>query len=216
MSININDVIFGVEKNLQDNIDAQQQQLDHIKNAYEQAEQFLLTGEYSELSEKEDILKEVMKSIKNTKGLIKTNEADISHIINSINALKKVSTGVEGGITNQLQKNIDNIKSVNKEHNDKLKNANLFLEPLLSLELICPSCGNGSNNEVSNCHCCGGLGIVNVATVLKQENLLEVEFNTNVYPTENIYQNQQYSSYLNESIGYTDQSKSEKYIISKK
>lgn len=217
MNININDVIFSVEKNLQDNIDAQQRQLDHIKNSIEQAEQFLLTGDYSEISEKDDILKEVMKSIKGIKEKIKVNDTDISCIINSINALKKVSAGVEGGIIEQLQRNIENIKSTNKQHNQRLKDAQLFLEPLLSLELLCPSCGNGANREVSNCRFCGGLGVVNIATLLKQENLLEIDFTTNVYPTENMYQNQQYPSYMGEGIDYQNQQiKTEKFVIKSK
>lgn len=198
MNINTNEVIENIELALQASINEQQKQLDLIKNSVSKAEEFITESDCldgTSTDEKGDVLKEVMKTLKRIKTQISTGETDINYINTSIKSLEKVNAGINDTVIEQLQKNITEIKEKNQTYRNRIKKANDFLMKLLALEIICPNCGNGNLSETTNCRVCGGVGYINIANILKQENLLEVDAPIYTSEPNNLYMQDNMNNY---------------------
>lgn len=219
-NLNTNEIISSIENTLQKTIDLQQQQLDNIKSSFEKAKQFLLENNKSEITEDDDIIIEVMNSLKEIKENISSNEKDIKNIKNSIKSLESLSNAIDDSITKQLENKIEGISKNNEMFTSKLKDAKTFLDILLSLEIVCPSC-DGSKNSINNCSFCRGRGVVNISKILENQKLLDEDFispipNTynNQYQSNNDYNTQNYNQNVNNPR--LNNSPSTKFVINKK
>lgn len=170
--INTNNIISNIESNLEKSISLQQQQLDNIKSSFEKAQNFLLENDYSELNEEDDIIIEVIKCLKRIKEQINSNDKDIGSIMKSIKSLESLSNSIDKSITKQLEDKISSIKQNSENYSSKLKEAKLFLDILLSLEILCPAC-NGTTKQNGRCSYCDNSGVINISTILEKEKILE-------------------------------------------
>lgn len=179
-----NEIIQGVKNDIQETINNEQKKLDNINDCYEQAEKFLLDNGFSEINEDDDILVEVMKCIKEMKNQIKVNTLDITNINQSINSLNNLNNKIDVTILKTLKDKIVNIEEYNESSLKKISDSKIFLDTLLSLETICPVCGGNQNK---NCTYCNNNGIIDIATILQKDNLLETfEQKNNYQSQENI------------------------------
>lgn len=198
--MNTNSIISTIKSDIQKTIDLEQQKLNNITNAYENAEKFLLDNGYAELNENDDVLIEIMKCIKNMKEQMKNNSIDISNIKGNIKSLENLTNSIDVSIIDSLKEKIKLIESDNDTFTEKLSESKDFLGILLSLEIVCPACnGSTRNNRKTNgsCTCCDGIGVLNISKILSNESLLEVDYvRTNTTPNYNDYNNMYQSGYM--------------------
>lgn len=235
MNINTSNVIETIKQDIQKKIDMEQKRLNDINNSLTSVEQFLLDNGHVEIKENEDILAEVMQTIRKLKKQTTINKSDIENINKSISALKSINNHIDDNILMSLDIKIKEIQEEIDKTSDKLGSVNEFLGILLHLQMVCPICGGsgsvsaqvqGNDQEkrfvgnkgqgASNISCsyCEGVGVLSIGKILANEELLEVEFKSNTSDVKTAPNGSQSSaSMLNKNSG--DNYISNKYVINR-
>lgn len=190
MNINTSVIIQSFQQDIQHKIDIEQKRLSDIQEAMQHAEQFLLENGYEEIKETDDVLVEVMKTIKKMREQIVINNEDIDNIQKSIRSLKNIRNGIDDTIISSLEKKITDIESYIDSTNQKLLTVNECLSILLNLQIVCPVCNGNCNMGVQNneekrfskgpvsstCSYCDGVGYLNLGRILMNEDIMDADF----------------------------------------
>ena len=174
ININTSTIINNIKKDIQKKIDMEQKKLEDIKEALNNAEQFLLENGYTEITDNIDILKETIKVIKDIKEKRVNNNRDIKNIKESIHILKDMNNSIDDNVFKSLEKKIKEIENNIKQDSDKLESVNCFLTVLLNLNIICPVCSKDKSGY-NNCSYCEGVGYLTISKVLINERIIEPE-----------------------------------------
>lgn len=221
MNINTSIVIESIQQDIQKKIDMEQKRLSDIRMALENAQQFLLENGYAELKDSDDILEEVMKTIKKMKQQNVMDKDDIENIQKSIQSLKSIKNNIDNTIILSLESKIKEIEMNIDSTNGKLASVNDFLNILLNLQIVCPVC-NGSCNipstgaedkrfnkgtSTSTCTYCDGVGFLSIGKILVNEGIMEkdmmnIQTNVKKIPTpateklQNIQKHSSHNTYI--------------------
>lgn len=188
-NINTFTIIESIQQDIQKKIDMEQKRLSDIRVALNSAQQFLLDNGYEELRNTDDILEEVMKTIKNMKQQTVVDNEDIENIQQSIRSLKSIKSNIDANIILSLEQKIKEIEATIGDTKDKLASITDDLTILLNLQIVCPVC-NGNCNVPSadttdekrfakagstSCTYCEGVGYLNIEKVLINEGIIDVK-----------------------------------------
>ena len=186
--VNTSTLINDVKRNIEKKIEIEQANLTKITSAMEDAKNFLMENGQKELKDN-DILKEVMATMKKLKEKNSLGMQDIDNIKTSISALKSISTPIDKTILSSLE---DSIKVIQKNINDvdlKLESVSGFLEILLNIQVECHVCGSHKtisetdkrfNKTSSYCSYCDNTGTITIGKIFYNEKILETDMSANL------------------------------------
>lgn len=186
--INTSVVIESIQQDIKKKIDMEQKRLSDIQSALHSVQQFLLENGYEEIKETDDILEEVMKTIKKMKQQNAINNEDIDNIKKSIHSLKNIKNHIDIAIITSLEDKIREIEADIEENENKIISIRDSLNILLNLQIVCPVC-NGNCSMLSSgaeekrfnkgspttCNYCDGIGVLNIGKILVNEGIMEVD-----------------------------------------
>lgn len=186
--INTSAIIESIQQDIKKKIDMEQKRLSDIQVALDSVQQFLLENGYAEIKETDDILEEVMKTIKKMKQQNAINNEDIENIKKSIHSLKNIKNNIDVSIISSLEDKIKEIESNIEANENKLVSIKDCLNILLNLQIVCPVC-NGSCNIHSSgteekrfnkgnpttCNYCDGIGVLSIGKILVNEGVMEAD-----------------------------------------
>lgn len=188
MNINTSAIIESIQQDIKKKIDMEQKRLSDIQDSLDSVQQFLLDNGYSEVKETDDILEEVMKTIKKMKQQNAIDNEDIENIKKSIHSLKSIKNNIDTAIISSLEDKIREIQADISANDTKLMSIKDRLNILLNLQIVCPVC-NGSCNVPSSgtdekrfnkstpttCNYCDGIGVLSIGKILINEEIMEVD-----------------------------------------
>jgi len=187
MNINTSTVIESIQQDIQKKIDMEQKRLSDIQDALDHVQQFLLDNGYAEVKKSDDILEEVMKTIKNMKKQNMMDKEDIDNIQKSIQSLKSIKNNIDANIILSLENKIKEIKTSIDATNNKLITINDCLNILLNLQIVCPVCNGNCNmaptetdekqrfnkTATTTCTYCDGIGFLSIGKILINEGVMD-------------------------------------------
>lgn len=188
-NINTSFIIESIQQDIQKKIDMEQKRLSDIRTALRATEQFLLDNGYEELKESDDILEEVMKTIKKMKQQTLTNQDDIKNIERSIKSLRGIKNAIDESIILSLENKIHEIEADIEEIDEKLASITDSLGILLQLQIVCPVCNGSCNIQTTattdekrfakasstTCNYCEGVGFLNIEKILLNEGVIDMK-----------------------------------------
>ena len=200
MNINTSSYLETIQLDIQKKIDMEQKRLEDIQQSLKQANDFLAENGNIE-GESEDLLKDVMKTIKEMNEQTAVNREDIENILSSIKSLQSIQNNIDASIIESLKAKIKEIEGTIDSTNNKLARIKEYLTILLNLQIVCPVC-NGQflrRNQDSarfvrdgkhSCEYCDNIGVLSIGKILAKEgidevNLIEMGMSTNVIENTN-------------------------------
>lgn len=188
MNINTSAIIESIQQDIKKKIDMEQKRLSDIQDSLDSVQQFLLDNGYSEVKETDDILEEVMKTIKKMKQQNAIDNEDIENIKKSIHSLKSIKNNIDTAIISSLEDKIREIQADISMNDTKLMSIKDRLNILLNLQIVCPVCNGSCNvpssgtnekrfnkNTPTTCNYCDGIGVLSIGRILINEGIMEVD-----------------------------------------
>lgn len=171
------------QQEIENIIKMHQEKLTSISSAIESAKQFLLDNGYSEVREDDDILKEVMETIKKMEKQVSIDKEDIKNIKQSIDSLKHIKTSIDNSIILSLEDKVREIEENIESTNEKISDIINKISILLNLQVVCPVC-QGKNSipqteeqrfnktTFSDCDYCERAGLLSIEKILIKERII--------------------------------------------